>query len=79
MIVIKNKMTEIPLNNFYDNVVDEFESINNCDVYVWWDDFINYLRTEYNCEYWERESQYGGPCFIFQNDKDVTFFKLKFS
>lgn len=72
-------MIELPLNNFYDKVVDEFESENNCDVYIWWDDFINYLRTMYQCEYWEREHQFGGPCFIFQKETDATFFHLKFS
>ena len=78
MTVTRNKMTEVQLNSFYDKVVDEFESVNNCDAYVWWEDFVTYLRTEYKCEYLEREQQFGGPCFIFHNDIDAMLFQLKF-
>jgi len=72
-------MIEFDLNPYYENVVEEFETVNNCDVYVWFDDFIAYLRDMYGCEYWQRETQYGGPCFVFKQEKDATFFQLKFA
>lgn len=72
-------MIEFELNPYYENVVEEFEILNNCDVYIWFDDFIAYLRDMYGCEYWQREEQYGGPCFVFKQEKDATLFRLKFA
>jgi len=72
-------MVELQLHPYYDNAVSKFEADNNCDAYVWWSEFISWLSTWYHCEYWEREEQFGGPCFIFREDKDLTFFKLQFS
>lgn len=72
-------MIELPLNHFYEKTVLEFETVNNCDATYWHDEFLQYLRNTYNCEYWERETQFGGPCFVFRDEKDYTFFRLKFS
>jgi len=72
---------EIPLitnADFWHNSVEEFEIQNNCDVTYWYNEFINWLRDVFHCEYWERETQFGGPCFIFRNEKDYMFFLMRF-
>jgi hypothetical protein len=59
-------------------VVTEFERENDCEVDLWYNDMMIYLKTKYRCDYWEREEQYGGPCFVFQDERDSTYFMLKF-
>ena len=71
-------MIELPLQPYWDKVVTEFERENDCEVDLWYNDMMNYLRTKYNCDYWEREEQYGGPCLVFQDERDSTYFMLKF-
>ena len=71
-------MVELPLIPYWDRVVKEFETENKCSAYHYTDELIQYLKDRYKCEYWQREEQYGGPCFVFKVEQDSTFFMLRF-
>lgn len=74
-------MIEIALNDrekYWRKINQEFEKETDSDAYVWWDDFLIWIKETYRCEYWEREEQYGGPCLIFRDEKDYLFFTMKF-
>ena len=66
-------MTELETGPYWHNLWEEFrKSQQNVDIKP-------FLKENYNCDYWDqREEQYGGPCFVFKDAKDATYFMLRF-
>lgn len=74
---------ELPTSmNIWTKITKEFVEANNIrdnNTDYWLDEFNQYLRENYQAEYWVRDDQLGGDCFIFRAVSDYTFFLLKFS
>jgi hypothetical protein len=73
-------MIELALTNreqYWHTVTWEFQKETDGEAYIWWDEFLTWLKEKYRCEYWERDEQFGGPCLVFQDEKDYLFFIMK--
>jgi len=76
--VYNTYMTELGTGPYWYNVWEEFKSQNN-DPLGRGRGIHDYLKKNYKCDYWDqREEQYGGPCFVFKDEKDATYFMLRF-
>lgn len=76
-------MIEVPLTAELDlRLTKEFKchAWTNVDTWrgYWTSEFLQYLKDTFNARYWERDIQYGGPCFVFEDQEDYTMFALKF-